>query len=101
MWPRSFWEKLYEPSIRQHGRAWRRAGTALIRTIIALPICIAICWLWAVVRLDLKALSKASATGKSVVFLIDEQDELGGGALSDPKLWPWLESQRARLGGCS
>jgi sarcosine oxidase subunit alpha len=32
----------------------------------------------------------AMDTNKRIV-LIDEQDELGGGALADPALWPWLE----------
>jgi sarcosine oxidase subunit alpha len=31
------------------------------------------------------------------IILVDEQDELGGGALADPALWPWLERSHKAL----
>ena len=95
MWPRSFWEKLYEPAIRRmaglghapdqpdpdHYSATYAHCDLLI--IGAGPA-------------GLDAALEASGTGKRVI-LIDEQEELGGGALSDPSLWAWLERTNAAL----
>ncbi|WP_219893513.1 2Fe-2S iron-sulfur cluster-binding protein [Aquisediminimonas profunda] len=95
MWPRSFWEKLYEPAIRRMaglGDAPSEtdpddyaAGHAHCELLIigAGPA-------------GIDAALEASGTNKRVI-LIDEQDELGGGALSDPSLWPWLERSRKAL----
>ena len=95
MWPRSFWEKLYEPAIRRMaglGDAPSEtdpddyaAGHAHCELLIigAGPA-------------GIDAALEASGTNKRVI-LIDEQDELGGGALSDPALWPWLERSRKAL----
>jgi sarcosine oxidase, subunit alpha len=97
MWPRSFWEKLYEPAIRKmaglgdapteedpdHYAATYAHCDALI--IGAGPA-------------GIDAALEATATGKRVM-LIDEQDELGGGALSDPSLWAWLERSVKALEG--
>ena len=90
MWPRSFWEKLYEPSIR------RMAGLGDAPELpdpdhysAAYLHCDLLIVGAGPAGID-RAL-EASATGKRVV-LVDEQEELGGGALSEPKLWPWLES---------
>ncbi len=89
MWPRSFWEKLYEPAIRRmaglgnppteedpdHYSATYAHCDLLI--IGAGPA-------------GIDAALEAAGTGKKII-LIDEQEEAGGGALSDPALWPWLE----------
>ena len=90
MWPRSFWEKLYEPSIR------RMAGLGDAPELpdpdhysAAYLHCDLLIVGAGPAGID-RAL-EASATGKRVV-LVDEQEELGGGALSEPNLWPWLES---------
>jgi sarcosine oxidase subunit alpha len=89
MWPRNFWEKLYEPAIRRMaglGDAPSEvdpdhydAGYAHCELLIvgAGPA-------------GIDAALEASG-GNARVILIDEQDELGGGALADPSLWPWLE----------
>jgi sarcosine oxidase, subunit alpha len=89
MWPRNFWEKLYEPAIRRmaglgdapseidpdHYSAAHEHCELLI--IGAGPA-------------GIDTALEVSGANKRVI-LIDEQDELGGGALSDPALWPWLE----------
>jgi sarcosine oxidase, subunit alpha len=88
MWPRFFWEKLYEPAIRRmaglgnppteddpdHYSATYAHCDLLI--IGAGPA-------------GIDAALEATGTTKRVI-LIDEQDEAGGGALADPSLWPWL-----------
>ncbi len=95
MWPRSFWERLYEPAIRRmaglgdapndvdpdHYAASHEHCELLI--VGAGPA-------------GIDAALEASGTNKRVI-LIDEQDELGGGALSDPGLWPWLDRSRKAL----
>ena len=96
MWPRSFWDKLYEPAIRRmaglgeapseedpdHYSATYAHCDLLI--IGAGPA-------------GIDAALEASGTAKRVI-LIDEQDEPGGGALSDPALWPWLKESLKDLG---
>ena len=88
MWPRAFWEKLYEPAIRRmaglgdapseedpdHYSATYAHCDLLI--VGAGPA-------------GIDAALEASGTSKRVI-LIDEQDEPGGGALADPAMWPWL-----------
>ena len=89
MWPRSFWEKLYEPAIR------RMAGLGQAPTEVD-PDHYAATYAHCDVLIigagpaGIDAALEAAATNKRII-LIDEQDELGGGALSDPALWPWLE----------
>jgi sarcosine oxidase subunit alpha len=88
MWPRSFWEKLYEPAIR------RMAGLGDAPTE-ADPDEYSATYAHCDVLIvgagpaGIDAALEAAATRKSVI-LIDEQDELGGGALADPALWNWL-----------
>jgi sarcosine oxidase, subunit alpha len=89
MWPRSFWEKLYEPAIR------KMAGLGNAPTDIDpdhYAATYAHCELLIVGAgpAGIDAALAESASGKRII-LIDEQDELGGGALADPALWPWLE----------
>ncbi len=88
MWPRSFWEKLYEPAIR------RMAGLGDAPSEIDpdhYAATHAHCELLIIGAgpSGIDAALEASGTNKRVI-LIDEQDELGGGALSEPALWPWL-----------
>lgn len=95
MWPRSAWEKLYEPAIR------RMAGLGNAPTELDpdhYDATFAHCDLLIIGGgpAGLDAALEASGTNKRVI-LIDDQDELGGGALSDPALWPWLERTRAAL----
>ncbi len=95
MWPRSFWEKLYEPAIR------KMAGLGNAPTDIDpdhYAATYAHCDLLIVGAgpAGIDAALAESASGKRIV-LIDEQDELGGGALADPALWPWLERSVADL----
>jgi sarcosine oxidase, subunit alpha len=89
MWPRSFWDKLYEPIIR------RLAGLGEAPTEEdpdSYAATYAHCDLLIIGAgpAGIDAALEASGTAKRII-LIDEQDEAGGGALSDPALWPWLE----------
>lgn len=95
MWPRSFWEKLYEPAIR------RMAGLGSPPTEEDpdhYAATYAHCDLLIVGAgpAGIEAALEAAGTGKRV-FLIDEQDEAGGGALSDPELWQWLDQSLKTL----
>ncbi len=89
MWPRSFWERVYEPAIRRMaglGNAPTDEDPDHYASVYAH------CDLLIVGGgpAGIDAALAESATGKRII-LIDEQNELGGGALSDPALWPWLE----------
>ena len=89
MWPRSFWDKLYEPLIRRaaglgeapsesdpdhYGATYAHCDLLIVGAGPA----------------GIDAALEASGTAKRVI-LIDEQDEPGGGALDDPALWSWLK----------
>jgi sarcosine oxidase, subunit alpha len=89
MWPRSFWDRLYEPAIR------RMAGLGDAPTeddpdhyVATYAHCDLLIIGAGPAGID--AALEASGSNKRVM-LIDEQDEPGGGALADPSLWPWLE----------
>ncbi len=89
MWPRSFWDKLYEPIIR------RMAGLGDAPTQIDpdhYAATYAHCDILVVGAgpAGIDAALEAIASGKTVV-LVDEQEEAGGGALADPALTRWLE----------
>jgi sarcosine oxidase, subunit alpha len=95
MWPRSFWEKLYEPAIR------RMAGLGNSPTEEDpdhYAATYAHCDLLIIGAgpSGIDAALEAAASNRRVI-LIDEQDEAGGGALSDPTLWPWLERSMKAL----
>ncbi len=99
MWPRSFWERVYEPAIR------RMAGLGNPPTEVDpdhYDATFAHCDVLIVGGgpAGLDAALEASGSHKTVI-LIDEQGELGGGALSDPTLWPWLERTRTALAAAS
>ena len=95
MWPRAAWEKVYEPIIRRLAGLGDSPTTrdpdhydatyAHCETLVvgAGPAGIA------------TALEAAANGGR--VILIDEQEEIGGGALSDPAQWAWLAEASAKL----
>lgn len=94
-WPRAAWEHLYEPVIRRmaglgappekpdpdHYAATYAHCDVLI--VGAGPAGIE------------AALEHRESTAR--VIVMDDQEEIGGGALSDPTLWPWLERSLAAL----
>ncbi|WP_428334298.1 2Fe-2S iron-sulfur cluster-binding protein [Novosphingobium sp.] len=95
MWPRSAWEKLYEPVIRHLAGLGESPVTrdpdhydATYAHCEVLVIGAGIAGIEAAL---------AAATGDARVILIDEQDELGGGALSDAAQWPALNALNAQL----
>jgi sarcosine oxidase, subunit alpha len=90
MWPRSFWEKLYEPVIRKLaglGEAPTQEDPDTYAATFAHTDLLII----GAGPAGIDAAREAVTTGKRVM-LIDEQDQLGGGALADPTLWSWLTS---------
>ncbi len=89
MWPRSFWEKLYEPAIRKMA-GLGNAPTDVDPDHYAATYAHCDLLIIGAGPAGIDAALAESASGKRVI-LIDEQDELGGGALADPALWPWLE----------
>ena len=92
MWPRSAWEKLYEPVIR-HLAGLGESPTA--RDPDHYDATYTHCETL-VIGAGIAGIEAAlAATGR--VILIDEQDELGGGALSDAGQWPALDALKAQL----
>ncbi len=88
MWPRSFWDKLYEPVIRKIA-GLGDAPTEIDPDVYASTYAHCDVLIIGAGPAGIDAALAASATNKRVM-LVDEQDELGGGALSDPFLWAWL-----------
>ena len=95
MWPRSFWEKLYEPAIRN------MAGLGDAPELPD-PDHYTAAYLHCEVLVvgagpaGIEAALDAARAGHRVV-LLDEQDEAGGDALADPALWPWLKDSLDEL----
>ena len=89
MWPRSFWDRLYEPMIRKMA-GLGGAPTQDDPDIYAATYAHCDLLIVGAGPAGIDAALEAAATNKRVM-LIDEQDECGGGALADPALWPWLE----------
>lgn len=102
MWPRSFWDKLYEPMIRRAAGLGRsptepdpdaysnRYAHCDVLIVGAGPA-------------GLAAALAASGTGASVI-LADEQAEIGGSLLSDVtsvidggSVWAWIDAVKATL----
>ncbi len=99
MWPRSAWERLYEPVIRQLAGL---GDSPVARDPDHYDATYAHCEVLVVgggMAGMAAALAAAEQGGR--VILIDEQDELGGGALSDPAQWPALDALRVQLGACA
>ena len=88
MWPRSFWDKLYEPLIRRMA-GLGDAPTAEDPDTYASTYAHCDLLIIGAGPAGIDAALEASGTNKRVI-LIDEQDEPGGGALAEPALWPWL-----------
>jgi len=95
MWPRSAWEKLYEPVIRHLAGLGESPTT---RDPDHYDATYAHCEVL-VVGAGMAGIEAALAAAQSGgrVILIDEQDEVGGGALSDPAQWSALETLKAQL----
>ena len=89
MWPRSFWDRLYEPAIRKMA-GLGDAPTEEDPDTYAATYAHTDLLIIGAGPAGIDAALEAVATNKRVM-LIDEQDECGGGALADPALWPWLE----------
>jgi len=95
MWPRSFWETLYEPAIRQMaglGDPPREIDPDHYAATYAHCDLLIVGAGPAGIDVALEAANTAQR-----VILIDDQAEIGGGALSDPTLWPWLERSAKAL----
>lgn len=95
MWPRSAWEKLYEPAIR------RMAGlgeSPVSRDPDHYGSTYAHCEVLVVGAgpAGIEAALAAAQDGGRVI-LVDEQEEIGGGALADPAQWDWLADAHAQL----
>jgi sarcosine oxidase subunit alpha len=95
MWPRSAWEKLYEPAIRRMAGLGRAPDaidpdryTATYAHVDVLVI--------GAGAAGLTAALEASASGGRVM-LLDEQAELGGTLLAQPDRWAWLADTVAEL----
>jgi sarcosine oxidase subunit alpha len=95
MWPRSFWDRLYEPAIRRMA-GLGDAPTADDPDVYAATYAHCDLLIIGAGPAGIDAALEASHTNKRVI-LIDEQDEPGGGALGDPALWPWLDRSMAAL----
>jgi sarcosine oxidase, subunit alpha len=89
MWPRSFWDKLYEPVIRKLA-GLGEAPTAEDPDTYAATYAHCDLLIVGAGPAGIDAALEVMGSTKRVI-LIDEQDELGGGALADPALWSWLE----------
>ena len=94
-WPRAAWEALYEPAIR------RMAGLGAPPTAPD-PDHYAATYAHCDVLIVGAGPAGIDAAleycgGGPRVILIDDQEDIGGGALSDPALWPWLARSRAAM----
>ena len=95
MWPRSFWDRLYEPAIRNMA-GLGDAPTEEDPDTYASTYAHCDLLIVGAGPAGIDATLEAMGSNKRIV-MIDEQDELGGGALADPALWPWLERSRRAL----
>ncbi len=103
MWPRSFWDRVYEPILRKSaglGRAPRAADPDAYASRYA--HCDVLIVGGGPAGL---AAALAASQSKAKVILVDEQPEIGGALLSDPfsridgeASWSWLASAAAALG---
>ena len=95
MWPRSFWDRVYEPAIRKMA-GLGDAPTEEDPDIYAATYAHCDLLIVGAGPAGIDAALEAIGSTKRVI-LIDEQDEIGGGALADPTLWPWLERSNLAL----
>ena len=95
MWPRSFWDKVYEPAIRKIA-GLGDAPTAEDPDHYASTYAHCDLLIVGAGPAGIDAALGAMDSNKRII-LIDEQDELGGGALADPALWQWLERSHKAL----
>ena len=102
MWPKSFWDKVYEPFIPRRRRSGRVADGKRSR-----HLCVALSALRYPDRgrgpAGLAAARTAAGKGLSVV-IVDENSEMGGSILSEPQAtingtpaWDWLKAELADL----
>ena len=89
MWPRSGWDRLYEPAIRKMA-GLGDAPTNEDPDIYAATYAHCDLLIVGAGPAGIDAALEAVGANKRII-LIDEQDEPGGGALADPALWPWLQ----------
>mgnify|MGYP001208790415 CR=1 FL=1 len=104
MWPKSFWERVYEPIIRKAaglGRAPRAPDPDSYASRYAHTDVLVV----GAGPAGLAAALAASESGAKVI-ICDEQPEIGGGLLSAPssridgeEAWKWLASAAATLAG--
>ena len=97
MWPRSFWDKLYEPAIRRMAGLGEAPDAPDPDHYAAVYVHCDVLIVGAGPA-GIEAALAAAADPAQRVILIDEQDELGGGALADPAQWPWLKHSVRVLG---
>ena len=95
MWPRSFWDKVYEPAIRKMA-GLGDAPTAEDPDHYTATYAHCDLLIVGAGPAGIDAALGYMDTNKRII-LVDEQDELGGGALADPALWPWLERSHKAL----
>jgi sarcosine oxidase subunit alpha len=95
MWPRSFWERLYEPAIRRMAGLGKAPDAPDPDRYDATY---AYCDLLIVGagRAGIEAALEVAGKDERVV-LIDEQEEAGGKLLAEPDRWPWLADAMARI----
>ena len=96
MWPRSFWDKLYEPAIRRMA-GLGEAPDAPDPDHYAATYAHCDVLIVGAGPAGIEAALAAAVEPAQRVILIDEQQELGGEALSDPVQWLWLEQSVSAL----
>ena len=89
MWPHSGWDRLYEPAIRKMA-GLGDAPTQEDPDVYSATYAHCDVLIIGAGPAGIDAALEAVGSTKRIV-LIDEQDELGGGALADTALWPWLD----------
>ncbi len=95
MWPRSAWEKLYEPAIRRMAGLGKAPDAIDADRYTATHDFVDLLVVGAG-RAGIEAALAACAGGERVM-LLDEQAELGGKLLAEPDRRAWLEDALARL----
>jgi sarcosine oxidase, subunit alpha len=89
MWPRSFWDRVYEPAIR-HMAGLGDAPTEEDPDTYTSTYAHCDLLIVGAGPAGIDTALEMMGPNKRIT-LVDDEDELGGGALADPSLWPWLE----------